>query len=331
MTTLASPKHLAHASSHAVEFEDVGVNFAARNGNVTALDVLSLTVAPGQVFCLLGPNGAGKTTAINVMTGLLRPDSGHIRVAGLDPAQHRREVLERVALVPQETALYERLTGRENLTFHGRYYGVPRSELAGRISGVLDVVGLGDRAADRVETYSGGMRRRLALARALLTQASLVLLDEPTLGVDVQSRNAIWDQVRDLAAAGTAVVLTTNYMDEAETLADWILLVDQGKAIVEGDAAELKARVGQQHLRLRFADQKSATEAADRLHQAPYDAAQRGRTVQLSIPSPSDAVRDFHDLPNVLGSATDKLEHFGVHEPSLQDVFLEYTGRALRD
>lgn len=175
---------------------------------------------------------------------------------GHRPTKDRKEVLRRLAVVPQETALYDTLTARENLQFHGHYYGVPRGDLKRRIDHVLEIVQLTDRQNDRVGTYSGGMQRRLTLARALLSEPQALLLDEPTLGVDVQSRQALWDRVRELANSGISVLLTTNYMEEAEELAD--VIVDRGRKVVEGTVEDLRTKVGQHRLQLRFTDADAA-------------------------------------------------------------------------
>jgi ABC-2 type transport system ATP-binding protein len=206
-----------------------------------ALDQLAIRVDAGEVVCLLGPNGSGKTTLVNVLTGLLRPLRGEVSVLGLEPTRQRAPLLARLALVPQETAIYPELTARENLSFHAGYYGLPRASIAGRVAQALELVQLSARADDRAGAFSGGMQRRLALARALMMRPDLLLLDEPTLGVDVQSREAIWTRIRETADAGHAVLLTTNYMEEAQRLGDRIVIIDHGRNIAGGTLAELTA------------------------------------------------------------------------------------------
>jgi ABC-2 type transport system ATP-binding protein len=228
------------ATEVVAEVEDVRVEFGGREPFV-ALDAMTLRVPPGQVTCLLGPNGSGKTTLVNVLVGLLRPTSGTVRVLGLDPRRARREVLRHVAVVPQETAVHPQLTARENLRFHAGYYGVPRREVAERVEHALELVQLTARADARAGTFSGGMQRRLALARALMMRPRLLLLDEPTLGVDVQSREAIWGRIRAGAGEGGAVLLTTNYMEEAQTLGDDIVIIDRGRTVVSGALGDLVA------------------------------------------------------------------------------------------
>lgn len=254
-----------------VELTDVTVRFRRRGGApFTALDRVNLRVRAGEVTCLLGPNGSGKTTVMNLLTGLLAPTAGVVQVLGLDPRRQRSELLRRLALVPQETAVYPELSARENLTFHAGYYGMPRRLHATRVAQALELVQLSSRADDRASTFSGGMQRRLALAKALMMAPELLLLDEPTLGVDVQSREAIWSRITESAAAGRAVLLTTNYMEEAQRLGDRIVIIDRGTNVADGSLEDLTAQV----------------------------------------PEPSEV-----SVPKV----------------SLQDVFLHFTGRGLRD
>jgi ABC-2 type transport system ATP-binding protein len=235
-----------------VDVRGVRVEFDRRRQEpFVALDDATLRVEPGQVVCLLGPNGSGKTTLVNVLTGLLKPRAGHVSVLGLEPARNRAELLARLALVPQETAIYPELTGRENLSFHAGYYGIPSAQIKARVAEALDTVQLTGRANDRAGTYSGGMQRRLALARALMMQPDLLILDEPTLGVDVQSREAIWSRIRETARDGRAVLLTTNYMEEAQALGDRVVIIDHGRNLVDGSITDLIDGVPKEARRLR--------------------------------------------------------------------------------
>lgn len=228
----------------AVELSEVTVEFRRRKQEpFRALTDLSLKAARGEVTCLLGPNGSGKTTLINVLTGLLSPARGEVGVLGLDPRAHRYELLQRIALVPQETAVYPELTARENLAFHARYYGIASREVTRRVAEALELVQLDRRADDRAGTFSGGMQRRLALGRALMMAPDLLMLDEPTLGVDVQSREAIWERIRQTAADGKAVLLTTNYMEEAQQLGDRVVIIDGGRNVASGTQDELTSVV----------------------------------------------------------------------------------------
>ena len=226
----------------AVTLAGVRVEFRRRRREpFVALDGLDLQVPMGHVTCLLGPNGSGKTTIVNLLVGLLEPTAGEVEVLGLHPRRARGRVLREVALVPQETATYPELTARENLRFHAAYYGIPRHAVAERVEQALDLVQLTARADDRAGTFSGGMQRRLALARALMMRPRLLLLDEPTLGVDVQSREAIWERVEETARQGSAVLVTTNYMEEAQRLGTDIVIIDHGRNVVSGTFAQLTA------------------------------------------------------------------------------------------
>ena len=212
-----------------------------RYGTRTVLDQVGFKVPAGSVLALLGPNGAGKSTTLAITAGLLRPDAGRGEVAGQDLARAGRAGHRCVGVVFQEPVLYPVLTGRENLAFSASLFGLRGARRSARITEVLQLVRLDDRADDRVSTYSGGMKRRLDLARALLHHPPVVLLDEPTLGIDVQTRVAIWQHVRQLRDDGHAVLLGTNYLDEAEALADRMLVLDRGRVVAEGTAAELRA------------------------------------------------------------------------------------------
>jgi ABC-2 type transport system ATP-binding protein len=314
----------------AIRVDNVDVTFHKRGAEpFRAIKELSFAIPRGTVFCLLGPNGSGKTTMINLLTGLLQPSSGTVRVLGLEPTRQRRELLRRISLVPQETALYAELTGRENLEFHARYYGVPSREVARRVDHVLGLVSLTDRAKHRSGTYSGGMQRRLALARALLTDPDVLFLDEPTLGVDVQSRQAIWEQVAELANKGCTVVLTTNYMEEADKLGREVLIIDQGATVVRGTPVELKAMITGEQVELTFSDAERTARARQALAEhEPQPLPDGGLAVR--IPAQVERV-DF--LKHVLDrlAAIGGVTGFRFSEPSLQDVFLHFTGRALRN
>ncbi|MBI4733846.1 MAG: ABC transporter ATP-binding protein, partial [Rubrobacteridae bacterium] len=247
-----------------------------------ALKNLTLNAEEGQVFVLLGPNGSGKTTVINIINGLLGQTNGTVSINGLNPIEHSRKIKQFVSTVPQETSLYNDLTGRENLEFHADYYGVGREKRNTSIDQVLDLVGLLERQHDRVGAYSGGMQRRLTLARALLTEPEIILLDEPTLGVDVQSRNAIWNRIRLLAEEGKTVFLTTNYMEEADALADFISIIDAGENIVSGTPEELKNKTGHHQVILTYSNEKSSDKAVAAI-QDRYYAEKNGATVKVRI------------------------------------------------
>ena len=228
----------AAVAAAAVFVDGVTCNFGKRR----ALDGLSLRVPVGRVVGVVGPNGAGKTTLLDVVCGLLPPDAGTVTVLGLDVARAPRQVSRKIGVVPQETALYEDVSARENLRFAAALYDVPRAEA--RVAELLALVGLEARAADRVSTLSGGMRRRLCVARALVHEPELLILDEPTVGVDVEARHQIWSHIRALRAAGRTVLLSTNYLDEAEALCDRVAMLRDGRLVVEDTPAALVAAAG---------------------------------------------------------------------------------------
>ncbi len=291
-----------------------------------ALEALDMKIKSGQIFCLLGPNGSGKTTTINLINGLLEPTRGDITVLGMNPSKSRKTVLQKISLVPQETALYNDLTARENLLFHARYYGVNRKFISKRIDNVLGIVQLENRQNDRVGTFSGGMQRRLALARALLTEPEILLLDEPTLGVDVQSRNAIWEQIRTLASVGKTVILTTNYMEEAEELGEQVLIIDKGKPVASGSPNELKRHIGQKQMIIHFTETKYAKQVYDEIAEDYEVTCTRN---QLNVNT--NALNIQFQLLEQLSKYEEYMNHIEYSEPNLQDVFLHFTGKALRD
>lgn len=291
-----------------------------------ALKNLNLEVEAGMVFTLLGPNGSGKTTTINMINGLNRPTDGDIKVMDLDPVKDMKKVRSLLSVVPQETALYNDLTAKENLQFHAQYYGLPKKDWHASIQKALNLVGLEKRQNDRVGTYSGGMQRRLALARALMTSPKLLLLDEPTLGVDVQSRNAIWSQIRNLAKEGKTVFLTTNSMEEAEALADRIMIIDHGKEIISGTPKNLKNEMDTNVLSLSFQDQEAAKEAVKALKNT-YKLERDKTEVDIQI----EDRKEVFTLMNQIYFLNDKIIRFEMNESTLNDVFLHFTGRELRN
>ncbi|MCX2951453.1 ABC transporter ATP-binding protein [Lentzea sp. NEAU-D7] len=296
-----------------------------RFGDVQAVDDVSFTIAEGETYGLLGPNGAGKTTTISMITGVLEPDAGEVVVAG-QPMSTRAIAAKRlVGYVPQELALYPDLTGRENLRFFASLYGAARS----RVDHVLDVVGLTDRAGDLAREYSGGMKRRLNVAVGLLHEPRLLVLDEPTAGVDPQSRNQIMDNVRALAAAGMAILYTTHYMEEAERLCDRVGVIDSGRLIAEGTRRELVEKLGER-------DRISLLLDGDLAHAAAMlgdlrdvrNVAVHGHGLDLVV----DDAREC--LPVVLSAISSNgvvVRSVEVTEPDLETVFLHLTGKALRE
>src|SRR5947208_11430023 len=240
ITQTVAPARSVEHTGPAIELTELCKDFGA----FRAVDHLSLTVQQGEIFGLLGPNGSGKTTTINMISGLSVPTSGEVRVMGYDVRHQTRQVRGILGSIPQETALYEELTAWDNMDFHADLFGVPRREKKERIVRLLELVQLLDRKASRVSTFSGGMKRRLAIARALLHDPLLVYLDEPTLGVDVQARRAIWDYCLSLRDQGKTVLITTNYLEEAQTLCERLAIIDHGKLVTLDTPDHLKQTYG---------------------------------------------------------------------------------------
>ncbi len=309
----------------------VAEGLVKRYGAVTALDGLDLTVAQGTVVGLLGPNGAGKTTTVRILTTLLEPDEGHATVAGLDVVRDARRLRRVIGLSGQNAAVDEHLTGFENLDMVGRLYHLGRTasrERAHQLLELLDLVEAGGRPA---KGYSGGMRRRLDLAAALVASPPLLFLDEPTTGLDPRSRLGMWDVIADLVRGGTTLLLTTQYLEEADQLADRIAVIDHGRVIAQGTADELKAEVGGERLELTVAD--AAQVAAARRALAPVGAGEAqldrdGRRLTLPVDGGSAvlvaAIRE-------LDAAGVTVSDIGLRRPTLDDVFLSLTGHAAED
>jgi ABC-2 type transport system ATP-binding protein len=300
-----------------------------RYGDLRAVDGVSFAVAAGETYGLLGPNGAGKTTTISMIAGLLRPDAGEVEVLGVPLTPRSSEAKSAIGLVPQDLAVYPDLSARENLRFFGRLYGLHREQLRRRTDEVLEVTGLADRADDRAETFSGGMKRRLNIGIGLLHEPKLLILDEPTVGVDPQSRNAILESVEQLATAGMAVLYTTHYMEEAERLCDRLAIIDQGRIVGEGTRRELTSRVGElDRVRLEVAGDPTTAAAACGAVEGVTSADVDGLAVVCLLVGAAAALPALLAAVASTGAAVTGVE---VREPDLEDVFLHLTGRALRD
>jgi daunorubicin resistance ABC transporter ATP-binding subunit len=295
-----------------------------RYGDVVALDGVDFRVPAGTILGLLGPNGAGKTTAVRVLTTIIRPDAGRARVLGYDVVRNADAVRYRIGLAGQYAAVDGNLTGRENLRLIGRLTQVPRGLIAGRADELLERFDLAD-AADRiVRTYSGGMRRRLDLAAALVHQPPVLFLDEPTTGLDPRGRLELWDILRELVADGTTVLLTTQYLDEADRLAHHIVVVDRGRIIAEGSPAEIKSRVGSTVIEIELANEADALRAEPVLADFGCGCGRDGRTICLQL---QDGTRVLIDVLRALDSAQLVPANLTVRQPSLDDAFLTLTGR----
>lgn len=310
---------------HAIEVSDLHKSFS----EIHAVQGVSFDVQQGEIFSLLGPNGAGKTTTISMLATLLRPDQGDARVMGHSICQDPMGVKSVLGVVPQEIALYEDLSARENLTFWGKMYGLRGSELKKRVDEVLETIGLTDRANGRVEKFSGGMKRRVNIGVALLHKPQVIYMDEPTVGIDPQSRRNILDSVVNLKNQGMTVLYTTHYMEEAQELSDHIAIMDHGKMIASGTHAELVKIVGQMdRLTLTInTESKRVMDAWLAIEGVEKITAENGNLNILVDDSNQVLPRLFE------AAASQQVRIIGVdiQEPNLEAVFLHLTGRALRD
>jgi ABC-2 type transport system ATP-binding protein len=298
-------------------------------GDVKAVDGISLQVARGEVFGLLGPNGAGKTTTISMLTGLLEPTEGRITVDGLDLETHTNEVKAKLGLVPQELALYPTLSARQNLEFFGRIYGLKGKELRQRVDEVLAMIGLTERADEAIEDYSGGMKRRVNIGAGLLHKPKMLFLDEPTVGVDPQSRNAIFEGVEELNRAGMSVIYTTHYMEEAQRLCHRVAIVDEGKVIALDTPSALIRSLGGGIILISVAE-GWAEEVAERTVQvsAVKSAARTDGQIKIETHRLQEALIGILDITNQLDVSITSIE---MLEPNLESVFLHLTGKRLRE
>ena len=305
-------------------------------GGHKALDELSFSVKKGEIVGLLGPNGAGKSTAVKLLTGILKPTSGSVKVSGHEVTDNLDTIRKLIGFMPQETALYQDLTAYEALEYHAELYGVPKEEVRDRIAKMLELAGLKHRKDDLVKTYSGGMKRRLALVRSILHDSELLILDEMSLGVDVQSRNLIWNQVRKMKEEGRTVVFCTNYMDEAEALADRVIVIDNGTLVATGTSGALKREHVGEYLIEILIEGMESTHGIDWLTEkvkldvekvsAPLNGGPRTAWIKSQA--------GHSDLPLVIGRLSESglvVKQASMREPSLGDVFLAITGSTLRD
>jgi ABC-2 type transport system ATP-binding protein len=300
-----------------------------RFGEIRAVDGISFEVRKGELYGLLGPNGAGKTTTMSMLSGLLRPDEGRILFDGIDLAAEPIRVKAKLGIVPQETALYETLSARENLRFWGGLYGLSGGALDKAVDRVLEQVGLSARAKEPVKTFSGGMKRRLNLGLGLVHSPQAVLMDEPTVGIDPQARLNILDAVRSVVASGATVLYTTHYLEEAESLCHRVGIMDHGRILAEGTLDELKRRAGNKEI-VTVRGSFDAEEAKGRFAGTPGVlgvTAEPGK-VTLSVDGSGRAAVEL--LAAVLASGL-PVEGVSIQPPSLNSLFLDLTGRELRD
>jgi ABC-2 type transport system ATP-binding protein len=314
----------------AVAAGELRKSYRSRAGEVRALDGLTFSVAPGTVFALLGPNGAGKTTAVRVLTTLSRPDSGRAMVAGIDVLKRPGRVRQLIGVVSQHSGTVGLLTGQENLTLQGRLYGVPAKELKHRVAELLGQFGLTEAAGRQASTYSGGMRRRLDVATALVHRPAVLFLDEPTTGLDPEGRAELWAVLtRRCAEAGTTILVTTHYLDEADKFAARVAITDRGRIVAEGTSDELKAQLQGDSVLLELGDAGQVEQAEKALARVPQvrQATAEGAVVRARV---ADGP---HALPGVLsGLEADGIGVLSVTvaRPSLDDVYLHYAGRSFR-
>lgn len=298
-------------------------------GELKAVDDVSVVIEEGETFGLLGPNGAGKTTTISMIAGLLAPDSGTVNVAGEMVTTGSTRGRAAIGLVPQELAIYPDLTGAENLMFFGRLQGMTGTGLEGAVAEVLSVIGLTDRRDDRTSEYSGGMKRRLNIGIGLLHRPRLLILDEPTVGVDPQSRNAILESVESLSREGIAVLYTTHYMEEAERLCDRVAIIDEGKVQAEGTRRELVSLVGEKD-RVAISGSGDLAAAAEAVRSVPGVSGASASDHRIEILA-DDASTILPDLLARVATAGGTITSVEMVEPNLEAVFLHLTGKALRD
>jgi ABC-2 type transport system ATP-binding protein len=302
-----------------------------RYGDVVALDGLDLEVPKGTVLGLLGPNGAGKTTAVRILTTLLDPDEGSVEVAGLDVRSEPDRVRERIGLSGQTAAVDEHLTGYENLDMVGRLYHLGKRKSQKRARELLDRFDLSEAADRPAKTYSGGMRRRLDLAAALVAEPEVVFLDEPTTGLDPRSRMQMWETIQDLVRRGSTVLLTTQYMEEADRLADDIVVIDRGRKIAEGTSEELKTQIGGERVEMVLANSVDLPPAQTILAGLAVDEVQVDEQTRRLTAGVAGGAEVLGQVLQRLAAANIAVVDIGLHRPTLDDVFLSLTGHSAEE
>ncbi|MGD0173916.1 MAG: ATP-binding cassette domain-containing protein [Anaerolineales bacterium] len=306
-------------------------NLSKKYGDFAAVKGISFEIPEGEIFSLLGPNGAGKTTTISMLSTLFAPTGGEATIGGHSIVKEPMAVRNLIGVVPQELAIYDELTGRENLVFWGQMYGLAGRTLRHRVDEVLEQIGLTDKAKKRVKTYSGGMKRRVNIGVGLLHKPRLLFMDEPTVGIDPQSRRAILDSVKDLNRQGMTVLYTTHYMEEAQELSNRVGIIDHGELIALGTQAELTRQVGENDKLILHIDESqngAALAAAVRLVPGVLKADVTDHTVAIIAPQAEEIMVPVITQANTLGM---KIRSVDIREPDLEAVFLSLTGRALRD
>lgn len=306
-------------------------NIKKNYGSIQAVKGISFSINAGEIFSLLGPNGAGKTTTISMLSTLLAPTEGDALIGGFSIKKQPIEVRRLIGVVPQDLALYDPLTGRENLLFWGRMYGMGGASLKKRVDEVLEQIGLTDKAYARVQTYSGGMKRRLNIGVGLLHKPQIIFMDEPTVGIDPQSRRNILDAVKELNRQGMTVLYTTHYMEEAQELSHRVGIIDHGELIANGSQKELTQMVGEHEtLRLHLSENDNSEQTATALGKLKgvIKSSSTDHEVVLIVPEVEEALAPVITRCNELGITIRSVD---MEEPNLETVFLHLTGRALRD
>ena len=302
-------------------------NLTKRFGDFTAVDAISFDIKKGEIFGLLGPNGAGKTTTISMLSTLLEPTSGNAQVNGIDIQEDQDGVRKSIGIVFQDQSLDEELTAWENMDFHGRLYRIPKEIREERITDLLQLVELEERKESLVKTFSGGMRRRLEIARGLLHEPAVLFLDEPTLGLDPQTRNHLWTYIQTLNhTKGITIILTTHYMDEADRLCDRIAIIDRGTIIAMDTPEELKKRVGSDVVTVTSPDSERIAQEIS----APWISGAEQHDGQVTIRL-HDAEEHITELIRLFGDHGYAITSVSIHKPTLEDVFLHYTGKTIRE
>jgi ABC-2 type transport system ATP-binding protein len=317
---------MAKDSEHIIEVKGLCKSF----GQFKAVKNVDLTVKKGEIFGFLGPNGAGKSTTINVLTTMLTPTCGTAKVCGFDVEKQDHKVRENIGIVPQEILLESQLSAKENLEFYGKLYHMAQEDMDARIPGLLRMAELENRANDQVKTFSGGMKRRLEIAKALLHRPGLIILDEPTIGLDIQTRMTIWEKLRELNKSGVTIFLTTHYMEEADTLCDRIAIIDHGEIKASGTPEELKESIGKGSIiEVEFTGEAAKFDKEiEKLCDTVTRKENHEHHIRFTCKDPVGAIKRVIELGEKSGV---KIHKITMQEPTLDDVFIHYTGRAIRE
>ncbi|MEB3766098.1 MAG: ATP-binding cassette domain-containing protein [Desulfurococcales archaeon] len=305
--------------------ETIKLEKTYKNG-VKALKGVSFCIRVGEIFSLLGPNGAGKTTTVKILSTLIKPSGGTAYVGGYNVVEESSKVRKIIGIVPQDLTADDEMTGYDNVYVQARLHGLSRNEAKKKTEEVLEFMGLLEAANRKARTYSGGMRKRLEIAMSLVHSPRLLFLDEPTLGLDVQSRRHLWDLIRKLKMEGTTILLTTHYMEEADALSDRIAIIDLGKVVALGSPEELKARLGGDRIYIKPVLNQDLISIKERLERKGYEVSILNGEVIVKVKKAEDSL---FDIINLLRDS--KISSLRISKPNLEDVFLELTGRKLRD